>query len=139
MRSGWNFGSFDSQYTPFKQKTALDYLYPFLSSSVHNFCARTDWRTDGRTDIFHTFSEIYCPCSGCWTRQKHYPYCSKVFNKLRKQQSLKRVKRPNAHKHKKSRKTLEQIIIFKFSIEKSTFRRDNYTKGPFKLPFKGPE
>ena len=42
------FGSkFDSQYTPFKQKkTALDYLYSFLSFSVNNFCARTDGRTD---------------------------------------------------------------------------------------------
>ena len=45
MRSVRNFGSFDSQYTPFKQKTALDYLYPFLSFSVHNFCARTDGQT----------------------------------------------------------------------------------------------
>ena len=45
MRSGRDFGSFDSQYTPFKQ-TARDYLYPFLSFSVHNFCARTDGRTD---------------------------------------------------------------------------------------------
>ena len=50
MRSG---RSFDSQYTPFKQnKTALDYLDPFLRFSVHNFCARTDGWTDGRTDIF---------------------------------------------------------------------------------------
>ena len=34
------------------KKTALDYLYPFLSFSVHNFCARTDGRSTGRTDIF---------------------------------------------------------------------------------------
>ena len=46
MRPGRNFGSFDSQYTPFKQKkNALDYLYPFLSFSVHN-TGRTDRRTD---------------------------------------------------------------------------------------------
>ena len=30
------------------KNTAFEYLYPFLSFSVHNFCARTD----GRTDIF---------------------------------------------------------------------------------------
>ena len=35
-------------YTFQTKKTALDYLYPFLSFSVHNFCARTD----GRRDIF---------------------------------------------------------------------------------------
>ena len=35
-------------YTFETKKTALDYVYPFLSFSVHNFCARTD----GRTDIF---------------------------------------------------------------------------------------
>ena len=35
-------------YTFQTNKTALDYLYPFLSFSVHNFCTRTD----GRTDIF---------------------------------------------------------------------------------------
>ena len=33
-------------YTFQTKKTALDYLYPFLSFSVHNFCARTDGRTD---------------------------------------------------------------------------------------------
>ena len=43
------FGSKFWQYTPFKQKNALDYLYPFLSFSVHNFCARTDGRTGGQT------------------------------------------------------------------------------------------
>ena len=33
-------------YTFQTKKTALDYLYPFLSFSVHNFCARTDGRTN---------------------------------------------------------------------------------------------
>ena len=33
-------------YTFQTKKTALDYFYPFLSFSVHNFCARTDGRTD---------------------------------------------------------------------------------------------
>ena len=32
-------------YTFQTKKTALDYLYPFLSFSVHNFCARTDGQT----------------------------------------------------------------------------------------------
>ena len=39
-------------YTFQTKKTALDCLFPFLSFSVHNFCARTDGRTDGWTDIF---------------------------------------------------------------------------------------
>ena len=30
------------------QKTVLDYLYSFLSFSVHNLCARTDGLTDGQ-------------------------------------------------------------------------------------------
>ena len=29
----------------FQTKKALDYLFPFLSFSVHNFCARTDGQT----------------------------------------------------------------------------------------------
>ena len=33
-------------YTFQTKITALDYLYPFLSFSVHNFCARTDGRSD---------------------------------------------------------------------------------------------
>ena len=33
-------------YTFQTKKTALDCLYPNLSFSVHNFCARTDGRTD---------------------------------------------------------------------------------------------
>ena len=33
-------------YTFQTKKNALDYLYPFLSFSVYNFCARTDGRTD---------------------------------------------------------------------------------------------
>ena len=32
-------------YTFQTEKTALDYLYPFLNFSVHNFCARTDGQT----------------------------------------------------------------------------------------------
>ena len=32
-------------YTFQTKKTALHYLYPFLSFSVHNFCARTDGQT----------------------------------------------------------------------------------------------
>ena len=39
-------------YTFQTKKTVLDYLYPFLSFSVHNFCARTD----GQTDIFKKFN-----------------------------------------------------------------------------------
>ena len=33
-------------YTFQTKKTALNYLYSLLSFSVHNFCARTDGRTD---------------------------------------------------------------------------------------------
>ena len=52
-------------YTFQTKKTALDYLYPFLSFSVHNFCARTDGRTDGRTDIFWK-SFIFSSWSGIY-------------------------------------------------------------------------
>ena len=48
MRSGREFRF--PVYTFQTKKTALDYLYPFLSFSVHNFCARTaDGQTDGQT------------------------------------------------------------------------------------------
>ena len=48
-------------YTFQTKKTALDYLYPFLSFSVHNFCARTDGRTDifWKSFIFFCWSRIY--------------------------------------------------------------------------------
>ena len=42
MRSGRNFGSFDSQYS---QYSIPSILYPFLSFSVHNFSTRTDGQT----------------------------------------------------------------------------------------------
>ena len=38
--------AFGSKFWQFRFPTALDYLYPFLSFSVHNFFARTDGRTD---------------------------------------------------------------------------------------------
>ena len=44
------------------KKTALDYPYPFLSFSVHNFCARTDGRTDRhflKNFLFSSCSRIY--------------------------------------------------------------------------------
>ena len=52
-----NLRAFGSKFWQFRfpvyafqtKKTALDYLYPFLSFSVHNFCARSDGRTDGQT------------------------------------------------------------------------------------------
>ena len=42
-------------------KTALDYLYPFFSFSVHNFCTRTDGRTDicRKSFIFSSWSRVY--------------------------------------------------------------------------------
>ena len=46
-------------YTFQTKETALDCLYSFLSFSVHNFCARTD----GRTDIFRK-SFLF----SCWSR-----------------------------------------------------------------------
>ena len=44
------------------KKTALDYFFPFLSFSVHNFCARTDGRTDrhfSKSFLFSSWSRIY--------------------------------------------------------------------------------
>ena len=40
-------------------KTALNYLYPFLSFSVHNFCARTDGQTFFEKFSFSSWSRIY--------------------------------------------------------------------------------
>ena len=42
---GSKFWQFRFPVYTFQTKTALDYLYPFLSFTVHNFCARTDGRT----------------------------------------------------------------------------------------------
>ena len=36
-------------YTFQTKNTAFDYLYPLLTFSIHNFCARTDGQTDGQT------------------------------------------------------------------------------------------
>ena len=49
----WQFPEYIFQ----TKKTALDYLYPFLSFSVHNFFARTDGRTD--SFLFSYWSRIY--------------------------------------------------------------------------------
>ena len=40
------------------KKATLNYLYRFLSFSVHNFCARTDGLMDGRTDR-HFLKKFY--------------------------------------------------------------------------------
>ena len=46
FRAFWSKLQFRFQIYTFQTKqTALDYLYTFLSFSVHNFCARTDGRT----------------------------------------------------------------------------------------------
>ena len=42
---GSKFSLFQFPVYTVQTKTALDYLYPFLSFSVHNFCARTDGQT----------------------------------------------------------------------------------------------
>ena len=56
----FGFRSFDSQYTPFKQKkTALDYLYPFLSFSVHDFCGRADRHFLKKFYFFLLIKNIY--------------------------------------------------------------------------------
>ena len=63
MRSVRNWQFRFPVYTFQTKKTALDYLYPFLSFSVHNFCARTDGWSTGRTDIFRK-SFLF----SCWSR-----------------------------------------------------------------------
>ena len=46
-------------YTFQTKKTALDYLYPFLSFSVHNFCARTDGQTFFEKVLFFSADQEY--------------------------------------------------------------------------------
>ena len=49
-------------YTFQTKKTTLDYFYPFLSYSVHNFCARTDEQMDIhflKKFFFSSWSGIY--------------------------------------------------------------------------------
>ena len=50
-------------YTFQTKQTALDYLYPFLSFSVHKFCARTDGRRDRhfskKFSFFFLINNIY--------------------------------------------------------------------------------
>ena len=50
-------------YTFQTKKTALDYLSPFLSFSVHNFCARTDAKSSKKFPFFSSWSRIYTPIS----------------------------------------------------------------------------
>ena len=62
-----NFRAFGSKFWQFRfpvytfqtNKTALDYLYPFLSFSVHNFCARTDRHFSKKFSFFFLIKNIY--------------------------------------------------------------------------------
>ena len=59
MRSGRIFAVSIPSIQLLKKKTALDYLYPFLSFSVHNFCARTDGQTFFEKVLFFPADQEY--------------------------------------------------------------------------------